>query len=81
MLTGTFVTAAGFVPIGFARERGGRIHVLDLRRCDHRADRFLVRRRAVCAFARRGAPREAEAAVSAEPGAVLRTSAASSSAR
>ncbi len=31
MLTGTFITAAGFVPIGFAQSSGRRVHVLDLR--------------------------------------------------
>ena len=31
MLTGTLVTIAGFVPIGFARSSRRRVHVLDLR--------------------------------------------------
>ena len=56
MLTGTFVTIAGFVPIGFAQQRRRRIHVLDLRRRHDRADRVLVRRGTVCAAARRLAP-------------------------
>ena len=59
MLTGTFVTIAGFVPIGFARSVGRRIHVLDLRRGGDRADRVLVRRGAVRAAARRLAAQEA----------------------
>ena len=37
-------------------QRGRRIHILDLRRGDHRADRVLVRRRAVCTPARRCPP-------------------------
>ena len=37
MLTGTLVTIAGFVPIGFAAELGRRIHLLDLRGGRHRA--------------------------------------------
>ena len=60
MLTGSFVTAAGFVPIGFAQEFGGRIHLLDLRRGRHRADRVVVRGGAVRAAARRGDAEEAE---------------------
>ena len=60
MLTGTLVTVAGFVPIGFARSCGGRVHLLDLRRGRHRADRILVRRGAVLAAARRLDPQEAQ---------------------
>ena len=39
MLTGTLVTIAGFVPIGFGTQRHGRVHLLDFRRRRHRADR------------------------------------------
>ena len=37
---GTFVTAAGFVPIGFAQSAAGEYTFSILRRCDHRAVRF-----------------------------------------
>ena len=36
MLTGTLVTAAGFLPVGSGQVGGGRVHLLDLRRGDHR---------------------------------------------
>ncbi len=53
MLTGSFITAAGFVPIGFAQVVGRRIHLFDLRGRLDRADRVVVRRGAVRASARR----------------------------
>ena len=55
MLTGTFVTMAGFVPIGFARERRRRIHVLDLRRGQHRAAGIVARRGSLHSASGRGA--------------------------
>ena len=59
MLTGSFVTAAGFVPIGFARSAAGEYTFSIFAVVTHRADRFLVRRCSVCAFARRRASQEA----------------------
>ncbi len=43
MLIGTLITIAGFVPIGFAQELGGRVHVLDLRGGRDRADHVVAR--------------------------------------
>ena len=58
MLTGSFVTAAGFVPIGFAQSSAGEYTFSIFAVVTHRADRVLVRRRAVCALAwRRGCSR------------------------
>ena len=62
MLTGTLVTIAGFVPIGFAASGGGRVHLLDLRGRRHRADRLLVRRGDVRAADRHGGPEGAQGA-------------------
>ena len=54
-------------------ELGRRVHVLDLRRRRDRADRLLVRRRALRAAARRGDPEAAEGAeAEAKPGRVMR---------
>ena len=72
MLTGTFVTAAGLRADRLRAERGRRIHLLDLRRRDHRADRVVVRRRAVRAAARRRPAQEAEDRRRAKPSVVLR---------
>ena len=47
MLTGTLVTIAGFVPVGFAQERRRRILLLAVRRRRHRAGRVLAGGRAV----------------------------------
>ena len=77
MLTGTFVTARGLRADRLRAERRRRIHVLDLRRGDHRAVRLVVRRRAVRAVARRGAPEAAEVAGAGRS----RTSSCGSSAR
>ena len=53
MLTGTLVTVAGFVPDRLRAQRRRRVHVLDLRRRRHRADRLLGRRGRLRAPARR----------------------------
>lgn len=50
MLTGTLVTVAGFIPVGFARSTAGRIHVFDVRGYRDRAPDLLGRRRPVCAL-------------------------------
>jgi multidrug efflux pump subunit AcrB len=60
MLTGSFVSAAGFVPIGLARNAAGEYTFFDLRRRFHRPDCLLVRRRSLCAIARRGVPGQTE---------------------
>ena len=60
MLAGTFITIAGFVPIGFAQELGRRVHVLDLRRGRNRAHRVVVRGGDVRAGDRHGDPEAAE---------------------
>ena len=56
MLTGTLVTIAGFVPVGFAASSAGEytLHAVRCRR--NRVDRFLVRGRAVYAADRRFHP-------------------------
>ena len=56
MLTGTLVTVAGFVPVGFAQERGGRVHLFDVRGGDHRAADLVDRRCGVRTADRRGRP-------------------------
>ena len=56
MLTGTLVTIAGFVPVGFAAERRRRILLLAVRRRRHRAHGLLDRRGAVHAAHRRVHP-------------------------
>ena len=61
MLTGTLVTIAGFVPIGFAQQLRGRVHLLDLRRGRHRADRLVAGRGDLRAAARHGDPQGAQA--------------------
>ncbi len=53
MLTGTLVTIAGFVPVGFAAEQCRRILLHAVRRRRHRACRFVDRRGAVHAADRR----------------------------
>ena len=74
MLTGTFVTIAGFVPIGFARSAAGEYTFSIFAVVTHRAHRLLVRRGAVRAAARRRDPQEAgQAMPTAEPNFVLRT--------
>ncbi len=73
MLTGTLVTIAGFVPIGFAAQRGRRIHLLDLRGGRDRADRLLVRRGPLRAAARRLDPRSRQGGgTPTEPGPIMR---------
>ena len=60
-------------------QRRGRIHLLDLRRRRHRADRILGRRGPVCAPARRLGPQEAQGgALGASPARSCAPSAASS---
>ncbi len=59
MLTGSFVTAAGFVPIGFARCAAGEYTFSIFAVVTDRADRVLVRCGAVRAAARRRAAQEA----------------------
>ena len=59
-LAGTLVTIAAFVPDRFRAQRRGRIHLLDLRRRRHRADRVVVRRGPVYALAWRLGAQEAE---------------------
>ena len=56
MLTGTLVTIAGFVPVGFAAERRRRILLLAVCRRGHRARRVLGRGGAVHAADRRVHP-------------------------
>ena len=58
MLTGSFVTAAGFVPIGFARSAAGEYTFSIFAVVTDRADRVLVCRRSVCALAGRLAPQK-----------------------
>ncbi len=53
MLTGTLVTIAGFVPVGFAQERRRRILLHAVRGRRHRADRVVGRGGAVHAADRR----------------------------
>ena len=43
MLTGTLITAAGFLPIGMAKSVDGRVHLRDLRGDGDRAGAELVR--------------------------------------
>ena len=80
MLTGTFVTTAGFVPIGFAR-CGRGIYVFDLRRRNDRADRLLVRGGAVCPAARRWLLKTPTEGAGAKPNLSCAHSARSSSPR
>ena len=54
MLTGTFVTVGGLRAHRLRAKRGGRIHLLDLRRRDHRVVRLVVRRCPLRAVAWRG---------------------------
>ena len=56
MLTGTLVTIAGFLPVGFAAERRRRILLHAVRGGRHRAGRVLGRRGAVHAADRRVHP-------------------------
>ena len=61
MLTGTLVTIAGFVPVGFAASSAGEYCFTLFAVVGDRADRLLVRRRAVYAADRRLHPaRQAE---------------------
>ena len=60
MLIGTLVTIASFVPIGFAQELGGRVHVLDLLGGRHLADRLVAGGRDLRAADRQGHPEAAE---------------------
>ena len=63
MLTGTLVTIAGFVPVGFAASSAGEYYLHAVRRGGDRADRLLGRRGAVHAAHRRVHPaRPAEGA-------------------
>ena len=55
MLTGTLVTIAGFVPIGFAASAAGEYTFSIFAVVSHRADRLVVRRGALRAAAGRGA--------------------------
>ena len=57
MLTGTLViTAAGFLPVGFANSGGRRIYGIDVLGAARRAHRVMVRRGDVHALSRREAP-------------------------
>ena len=71
MLTGSFVTAAGFVPIGFAQEFRRRIHLLDFRRGRHCADHVVVHSRAVRAPARGGHAHKAGHSKPVKPSRIL----------